>query len=245
MNAPHYQDRSGQYHRLDTRHGFLAALHDVVQPRTYLEIGVQHGYSLDLAHAAQVAIGVDPEPLIQPRGNQEIYRMTSDEFFKTVWNVPGWLHDTRPVDLAFIDGMHLAEYALRDFANIHRYIHARSVVVFDDVLPRNAHEARRLEPGTPIVGDWTGDVWKVIGILTLSGFDFTCRLVDVDPTGLLVVSGFGPNELPGGWVDSLDQDWLLSNDPPPDAVIKRVSALRPLVALQQIRRELYPGEDAP
>ena len=221
---------------ITTRHGFLAALHDVVRAETYLEVGVQHGYSLQLAHGAQVAYGIDPNPLIHASGNQILFQMTSDEFF-----APDYYARPDPlrVDLAFIDGMHLVEYALRDFANIERYCHPRSVVAFDDVLPRNAHEARRVEPGTPIVGDWTGDVWRVRAILNACRPTLTLRLVDVQPTGLLLVTGFGKIELDdlGGY------GW--SELPVPQVVYNRLGALKPLVALQHIRRELYPGEDAP
>ena len=46
--------------------------------------------------------------------------MTSDDFFAS--------HDLaqvlggRPVDLAYIDGMHQFEFALRDFMNLERYV---------------------------------------------------------------------------------------------------------------------------
>ena len=47
------------------------------------------------------------------------------------------------LDLAFIDGMHLFEYALRDFINVERFADWSSVIVFDDMLPRNVDEAAR------------------------------------------------------------------------------------------------------
>ena len=48
-----------------------------------------------------------------------------------------------PVDLAFIDGMHLSEFALRDFINIEPFMADTGVIVIDDVLPRNGLEAAR------------------------------------------------------------------------------------------------------
>ena len=43
-----------------TRHEFLEQLHLALKPKTYLEVGVQHGTSLVLAHGAELAIGIDP-----------------------------------------------------------------------------------------------------------------------------------------------------------------------------------------
>src|SRR5258707_2335941 len=98
----------------DYRHA-LAAIHAQLKPRTYLEIGVSSGATLELAHTATRALGVDPEPnLKKPAGpNARIYALASDDFFSEI-AVASEL-DGLPVDLAFIDGMHLFEFALRDF----------------------------------------------------------------------------------------------------------------------------------
>jgi hypothetical protein len=235
---------------LTTRHGFLAALHDLLNPATYLEIGVQHGTSLNLAHRAKVAIGVDPHPLVPPTGNQVILGMTSDDYFRLIASGDdfrafsggdGVLHyrrmlRTKPlVDLAFIDGMHLSEYAWRDFLGVESICHPRSVVVFDDVLPRNQHEARRIPVGEPVVGDWTGDVWKVYPCLREMRPGLTCRLVDTRPTGVLVVTGFPDTS---SLSPIAPQHWVTGDDEVPDWVLHRTEAIGPFTALQQIRTEL-------
>lgn len=217
----------------DTR-GFLTGLHRLVRPKTYLEVGVQHGYSLNLAFAAEVAIGIDPNPLIMPTANQHIYSMTSDEFFDdrhSEAHPDGW-----QIDLAYIDGMHLIEYAVRDFQNIARYCHPRSIVAFDDVLPRNQEEARRIPVGTPILGDWTGDVWKIHRMLAEYRPDLRLRLVDTWPTGCLVVSGFPahPQEwAPDRRLVEIWQDWTTV----PPAVLDRVTAITPEQALAELTEE--------
>ncbi|TGP16535.1 class I SAM-dependent methyltransferase, partial [Mesorhizobium sp. M1D.F.Ca.ET.231.01.1.1] len=66
-----------------------------------------------------------------------------------------------PVDLAFIDGMHNAEFALRDFINCERVSHAQGVIVIDDVLPRDIAHASR-ERNTQV---WTGDIYSLVPIL--------------------------------------------------------------------------------
>lgn len=61
--------------------------------------------------------------------------------------------------MAFLDGMHLTEYALRDFINVERHCSPGSALVFDDVLPRNHLEADRVRRTV-----WfAGDVVKVHG----------------------------------------------------------------------------------
>lgn len=210
-----------------TRHEFLQHLHDLLKPRTYLEVGVQHGWSLDLAHAADLAIGIDPNPLVATKGNQVICSITSNEFFeKYPFMIP-----TTGVDLAFIDGMHLFEYALRDFMNIDKYTHEESVIVFDDVLPRNQHEAAREQ----CPGDWTGDVWKVFYALRRYRPDLDLTLVNTQPTGILVVNGL--HRAPNSGMSAMEYQQAVTvfmaqhMDQVPDEVLNRDLAVDPQVVL--------------
>lgn len=223
---------------MTSRHEFLAELHALLKPRTYLEIGVQYGWSLDIAHAAEVAIGIDPAPLVQAKGNQIIHQMTSDDAFAGA-GAPV----LPPIDLAFIDGMHLFEYALRDFMNVLRLTHDGSMIVFDDVLPRNQEEANRVQ----CPGDWTGDVWKIYGVLRTFRIDLRLRLIDTQPTGLLLVSkneSVPLNEARESRLDriyeSLVKSW--SRDMPvPDDVLTRQHAWQPEAALEEIRKRMEPA----
>lgn len=170
---------------MTTRHEFLAQLHELLKPKVYLEIGVQHGWSLQLSKA-ELSIGVDPNPLVgadaalnNSGSSSYLARVTSDDFFAQL--PANW----GKIDLAFIDGMHLAEFAWRDFVNVAQYCHAGSVVVFDDVLPTTQEMAAREQ----CPGDWTGDVWKVINEVRYET-PFSYYLVDTTPTGTLVVVDF-------------------------------------------------------
>ena len=228
-----------------TRHQFLEQLHLALRPETYLEVGVQHGPSLALAERAKLAIGIDPIGTQvfhaqNARNNQRIIAGTSDEFFAQADRGISLLPDRQlRIDLAFIDGMHLFEFALRDFCNIEKYCHGGSVVVFDDVLPRNQHEARRMAPGDPVYGDWTGDVWKVHPFLNHYHDRpyLHYRLVDTQPTGVLVVAGFPDVYQP--WSPAGDMIEQAAGVPavPPD-VINRTDAWQPAVALAQIEKEI-------
>jgi len=203
------------------RYEFLTELHRIVKPKVYLETGVQYGASLDLAHAAEVAIGIDPNPLTAPHGNQVIMSMTSDQYFMSFKELVA-----EPIDMAFIDGMHLHEYALRDFKNIERHARTSSVVVFDDMLPYNQAIAAREQPP----GDWTGDVWKAYYVLTMNRPDLNVLLVDTLPTGTMVVTDLDPDN----W-EALVTGFLEGADTVPDEIINRTSAVDPWTALTFIQ----------
>lgn len=174
---------------IQTRHEFLAALHELVQPRRYLEIGVQFGHSLRLTAPTCAAIGVDPDPLCAPPPNARLMTMTSDEYFLHTITTT---NPHPPVDMAFIDGMHLIEYALRDFINCESIAAPGGIIVLDDVLPYSADIAGRV----PLPGDWAGDVWKLWPILTKWRPNLRVTMVEVEPTGVMVVQGLDPDEGP-------------------------------------------------
>jgi hypothetical protein len=217
-------------HAVVTRHEFLQQLHEILKPSTYLEIGVQSGASLALAQHSKVAIGIDPAPVLSvglpPWA--KVLHSTSDEFFAL--GAPK-LPRTWPIDLAFIDGMHLWEYALRDFMNIEKYSTPDTVVVFDDVLPYNQEIAARQQPP----GDWTGDVWKLWYILTEYRPDLDVLLVDTAPTGLMVVKGLDP-----GSGDRMLAAWTMikmiwgDEEQVPEEILKRSHAITPSLALNAI-----------
>lgn len=167
------------------RHDLLGHLHQLLRPRTYLEIGVSKGASLSLSRTR--SIGVDPAFSVnrELHCDLQLVRETSDDFFAR--EQPLAHFDGADVDLAFIDGMHLAEYALRDFVNTERYTHAASVVVIDDMLPRTVGEADRDRSRPRDHPAWTGDVYKVLAALREVRPDLVCLEVDTSPTGTVVV----------------------------------------------------------
>lgn len=211
-----------------TRYQFLAALHERLKPEVYLEIGVQTGASLVLAERAGIAVGIDPVLSAMQwenkRPNQRLYEQTSDDYF-------GCDHCERPApDLAFIDGSHLAEDALRDFLHIQALAGPRVVTVFDDVLPYSDAIAGRQMVG----GDWTGDVWKLVPVLcspthATLGFSFT---VATEGIGMMIAVS---NRWRGMDVEyaHLAAD-LIEPRTVPDHVLKRDGALEPDAALDMM-----------
>lgn len=160
-----------------------------LRPRRYIEIGVQTGVSLSLALPGTRCIGIDPEFQFKHRLPQDVvlFNETSDDFFRET-NVDEVLGG--PADLAFIDGMHLFEFALRDIHNIERNSHPGAVLLLHDCKPIDEQSASR----TRTTRDWTGDVWRAIVALTLYRPDLHVHTVDVSPSGLAVITGLNPGD---------------------------------------------------
>ncbi len=168
------------------RHELLKHLHRLLHPRSYFEIGVNTGASLELSRARSVAVDPFFKVVRELRCDVHLVRATSDEFFAR--KHPLAHLDEPVVDLAFIDGMHLSEYAFRDFINTERFTHAGTVLVIDDMLPRNVPEAARDRAGAGRLGAaWAGDVYKVTDTLRSLRPDLVCVEVDTEPTGTVVV----------------------------------------------------------
>lgn len=178
------QIRFGGEYYLDV----LARIIHHVRPRTYVEIGIFQGESLRLAKPPTLAIGIDPEPrLTEPLGgNHKVFTETSDTFFEN--------RDLRaelgglPVDLAFIDGMHYFEFALRDFANLERHCTRDSTILIHDCYPLDRESAGR----EPRPSNWSGDIWHLIVLLKKYRPDLSVRTIGTAPTGLGFVRNLDP-----------------------------------------------------
>jgi hypothetical protein len=160
----------------------LRWIHRTLRPGNYLEIGVDTGISLDQAHRSTPAIGVDPAPHIQVDlpDTVTIYDLTSDEFFAR--------HDVEsllggPVELAFIDGLHLFEQVLADFINIESHCGADSVIILHDTIPFDETTASR----DRTTDFYCGDVWKTALALRRLRPELEMTTVRTAPTGLCMV----------------------------------------------------------
>jgi Methyltransferase domain len=211
-----------------TRHELLRGLHEKTRPRTYLEIGIRTGRSMVLSRTR--SIGVDPSFNIDRpiHCDVQLVRATSDDFF--AGDEPLAHFDGLPVDLAFIDGMHLSDFALRDFINIEPFMADTGVVVIDDVLPRNGLEAAR-DRKTEL---WTGDVYKVAETLRRRRPDLVVLLVNTAPTGTAVIVGVDPASTVLKDRYGEEESYLLRPDPqtPPSEYLDRSIAIEPEALLE-------------
>jgi len=169
--------------------GFLRALHKRVY-EGYFEIGVCGGSSLALSQSPSVAI----DPFIRltkdPIGKKEfclIYQETSDSFFENRMPKLSGLK----CQLAFIDGLHLFENALKDFINLAKISSKKALFLFHDPIPwtfkmtsRN-YMKNELHLGTSKA--WTGDIWKLVHIFIDAGMKNNLSLLSSAPSGILAV----------------------------------------------------------
>jgi len=167
----------------------LSGLHMLLRPTTYLEIGVHTGLSLHLAQPPTQAFGVDPDSRIgdpQFAAPTQLFAMTSDAFF-AVEHAGNALRGAA-IDLAFIDGLHLFEQALRDFINVERHAAPHGVIALHDTLPVTAASAAR----EPIDGLWCGDVWRILPCLGKWRPDLHVASIPAPPSGLTVATRLDP-----------------------------------------------------
>lgn len=162
----------------------LSGFHEKLDVKSYVEIGVQTGKSLALAKPETRVIGIDPEPQIKRaiKSRAKIYPVPSDDFFAS-YDLFKELGTSR-MDLAFIDGLHHFDQALRDFINLERYADKETIILIHDCLPISRLVGKR-ERVTPF---WTGDVWKIIPCLKKYRPDLNVHIILTDPSGLGIVT---------------------------------------------------------
>ena len=202
---------------------WLKWLHTTLKPEGYLEIGVESGASLQMAEAETWSIGIDPQPKIAHQVDTwvKIFAMESDAFFEK--------HDVvselggRSLDLAFIDGLHTFDQALKDFINVEQNAHDGTVVVFHDTYPVTPITASRSRKSI----FWLGDTWKVVLILRHYRPDLCVFTIPTYPSGLTVVKNLKPGscELRSNFQDIVS-DWMpLSFTDEQDGLADQLNAL--------------------
>lgn len=169
-------------------HGdIIRRAHKIKQPKTYLEIGIETGNVLALASAAQRSIGVDPSPRLSAKlgPNTQVFKETSDAFFTSH---AAQLFSEERIDMCFIDGMHEARFAFRDFVNAEKWSNPDGVIFMHDVFPINEAIQRPVRDTC----FWAGDVWKSLMAIMSFFPDLTVTTLSSPPAGIALITGLNP-----------------------------------------------------
>ncbi|KIF74399.1 methyltransferase type 11 [Streptomyces sp. 150FB] len=236
------------------RHGFLRHLHRSYKPRNYLEIGVNDGRSLALSRVPSVAVDPAFKVVTDISCDVHLVKATSDDFFARKDPLIHLRNGRNPfralarrdpinlfggdpkLELSFIDGLHLFEFALRDFMNVEKLSRWSSVIVLDDMLPRDVDEAAR-DRHTKF---WAGDVFKVATVLRRYRPDLVVVDVDTAPTGVVAI--FGANSESTVLKDNYDKilEEFVVPDPQvvPEEILVRKNAVQPEALM---RADFWPA----
>jgi len=183
----------------------LKQFHQWIRPENYVEIGVETGQSMQLAEPPTLCVGVDPEPQISCRfsANTSIISETSNDFFANhdLYNEFG----IQTISLAFIDGLHLFEAALKDFISIEQHSSRETIVLVHDCIPLDKATSSR-ERNTEF---WSGDTWKIIPCLKHHRPDLNIITIPSPPTGLAVITCLDPaSTVLGNSLDTIMNEYI-------------------------------------
>ena len=163
---------------------WLRFIHEQLKPATYLEIGVAKGGTLCLANENCLAVGVDPAFRIEAQfeAQTKAYRLPSDQFFAD-YDIQS-VFNNKPIEFAFIDGLHSYRQVVRDFVHTIKYCRKDSLIAVHDVVPpdelcASVHRKTIL---------WAGDVYKALVYLKSRSPGLEIKIVRAAPTGLALVS---------------------------------------------------------
>ena len=184
--APGFRRMTGRHY-----HDVLTQIEQRLTPDWYLEIGSRSGTSI--AHRSCNFVAVDPEfavtaDVFNSARQMHFMQQTSDAFFAS-----GFLGKLGIVpDFAFVDGMHLFEFALRDFINAEAAMAPAGLIALHDVCPYDHGMALREATPEEAPFAWTGDVWKTIVILKELRPDLQIDVLSASSTGLACIRGLDP-----------------------------------------------------
>lgn len=169
---------------------FFRRLHSAVLVDWYMEVGCRTGRILRNSRSKTIA--VDPfsqidSNAIGAKAAFHAVQTTSDDF----WSSGFLAKNDIKVSLAFLDGMHLMEFLLRDIIAAEAAADPSGALILHDCCPYTIAMTTRDLDNLPL-GSWTGDVWKLIPILQRFRPDLKITALGCMPTGLVILTGLDP-----------------------------------------------------
>lgn len=186
---------------------FLQEMHQSLMFDWYMEVGCRSGKSF--ADVRSKTIAVDPvfsirHNVVGVKPELYLFQKPSDDFFGSKFLEKNEIE----ISVAFLDGMHLFEYLLRDFIGTERNASKNGVILLHDCCPWNNTMTTRDLDNIPD-GPWTGDVWKLIPILNKYRPDLKIDVLDCKPTGLVAISNLDPdNTVLSDAYDEIEAEFL-------------------------------------
>ena len=170
---PWCMDRWEIINHLIKRYGF----------ESYLEIGVSNPRWCFNMVSCRDKDGVDPG--FEFDNNPANYKMTSDEFFKSIPNDKKW-------DVIFIDGLHLAQQVIKDVYNALDHLNEGGFILMHDCNPPNIWRQRENYSIDGYNYPWNGTTWKAYYQLRMTRSDLSICVVDTDYGVGLIRKGSQP-----------------------------------------------------
>jgi|SRR5690554_1776143 len=143
-----------------SRTEIISFLLDLIDGENYLEIGVRNPNDNFNKIKCKNKFSVDPG--IEYKENPVDFKLTSDEFFKEMYNQNPEFPFNKKFDVIFIDGLHLADQVETDILNSLRFIKDTGFIVLHDCNPPTEFHARESFNfrNSPARGFWNGTTWK-------------------------------------------------------------------------------------
>ncbi len=133
---------------------FIGTLSAIYRPNIYVELGCQHGYTLEqvapnakVLHAIDIALSPRLKETVEKYSNINLHLKTTDAFMGTF---------NEGIDMAFIDADHCYESAQRDFDNVLQKLNPGGLILLHDTDP---------EDDSLIVPTRCGDSYRIVKVL--------------------------------------------------------------------------------
>ena len=152
---------------LATRWGRLNTLGNLIDARSYLEVGVYAGATFNQV-GIENKIAVDPKFAFDfneyQSDNVLFFEMESDEFFAK------HTKSNLKFDIIYLDGLHEFEQTFRDLLNCLSFVHDQSLILIDDTLPKHYAASQKLKSDNLLIrkafdvydNSWMGDVYRIV-----------------------------------------------------------------------------------